>query len=426
MTRIVQKYGGTSVGSPERIRNVAARIKRFHDQGTELAVVVSAMSGETNRLLALAHEITELPEGREVDVLLSTGEQVTTALLSLALQDIGVPAVSLQGHQINVATDSVHGRARIKFIDGSRITRAFADNKVAVIAGFQGIDASGDITTLGRGGSDTSAVALAAALKADACEIYTDVDGVYTTDPRICPDAIKISRISHEEMLESASVGAKVLQIRSVECAMRHNVPLHVRSSFNDNEGSWVVPEETSMEEVVVTNIACERDEAKITLEGVPDTPGLAAQIFGPLAAAGIVVDMIVQNVSRADDIKDRRTDMTFTVSKADRARAVATVDEVCARIGANKVVSSDEVAKISVVGLGMRSHAGVAADMFAAFAEADINIQMISTSEIKISVVVSNADADRAVRVLHERFITNAAGRSAATAGESGGTTGS
>jgi aspartate kinase len=426
MKRIVQKYGGTSVGSPERIRNVAARIKRFHDEGVHLAVVVSAMSGETNRLLALAHEITELPAGREVDVLLSTGEQVMTALLSLALHDIGVPAVSLQGHQINIATDAVHGRARIKFIDGSRITAAFAEGKVAVIPGFQGINVDGDITTLGRGGSDTSAVALAAALKADACEIYTDVDGVYTTDPRICPDAIKISRVSHEEMLESASVGAKVLQIRSVECAMRHNVPLHVRSSFNDNEGSWVVPEETSMDEVVVTNIACEKDEAKITLEGVPDTPGLAAQIFGPLAAAGIVVDMIVQNVSRADDAKDRRTDMTFTVSKADRARAVATVEEVCTKIGAKKVVSSDEAAKISVVGLGMRSHAGVAADMFAAFAEADINIEMISTSEIKISVVIATDDADRAVRVLHERFITDAAGRSGTTTGESGGTAGS
>jgi aspartate kinase len=367
-------------------------------------------------LLALAHEITDLPAGREVDVLLSTGEQVTTALLSLALQEIDVPAVSLQAHQINVATDSDHGRARIKFIDGSRITAAFAEGKVAVIPGFQGINADGDITTLGRGGSDTTAVALAAALKAEVCEIYTDVDGIYTTDPRICPDAIKISRISHEEMLESASVGAKVLQIRSVECAMRHKVPLHVRSSFNDNEGSWVVPEETNMEEVVVTNIACEKDEAKITLEGVPDVPGLAAEIFGPLSSAGVVVDMIVQNVSRDEHSEDRRTDMTFTVAKADRARAVSVMNEVCKKIGANKVVFSDEVGKVSVVGLGMRSHAGVAADMFAALAQADINIQMISTSEIKISVVVPLDDVDRSVRVLHERFVTAAGDAPAGT----------
>jgi aspartate kinase len=284
-----------------------------------------------------------------------------------------------------------------------------------VIAGFQGIDAEHNITTLGRGGSDTTAVAIAAALKADVCEIYTDVDGVYTTDPRICPDALKLARVSHEEMLESASVGAKVLQIRSVECAMRHGVAVHVRSSFNHNEGTWVVPEETSMEDVVVTNVACEKEQAKITLSGIPDVPGLAAQIFGPLAKAGVVVDMIVQNVSTDEGSTGRRTDLTFTVSVTDRQRAVATVEQVCARIGARSVTSSADVGKVSVVGLGMRSHAGVAADMFDVLANAGINIQMISTSEIKISVIIGKADVERAVQALHQKFITGAATGAAA-----------
>jgi aspartate kinase len=404
--RVVQKFGGTSVGSPDRIRAVARRVKEAHDRGWDVAVVVSAMSGETNRLLALAHEMSPDPDRREVDVLLSTGEQVTTALLSLALHAIGVPAMSFQGHQLKVMTDSVHGHARIKFIDDSRAERAFERGRVVVIAGFQGIDADGNITTLGRGGSDTTAVAIAAALKADVCEIYTDVDGVYTTDPRICPSAVKLDRVSHEEMLESASVGAKVLQIRSVECAMRHGVAVHVRSSFNHNEGTWVVPEETSMEDVVVTNVACEKGQAKITLSGVPDVPGLAAQIFGPLAKEGIVVDMIVQNVSHDEGAGARRADITFTVSVADRARAVGIVEEVRKKIGAEKVTSSADVGKVSVVGLGMRNHAGVAADMFEGLAEAGINIQMISTSEIKISVIIDKSDVERAVQLLHARFI--------------------
>ena len=408
--RIVQKYGGTSVGSPERIRAVAARVKEAHDAGSDVAVVVSAMAGETNRLLALANEITAEPDRREVDVLLATGEQVATALVSLALHDIGVPAISFQGHQVKVMTDSAHGHARIKFIDHSRVQRAFEHGQVVVIAGFQGIDAEHNITTLGRGGSDTTAVAIAAALKADVCEIYTDVDGVYTTDPRICPDALKLDRVSHEEMLESASVGAKVLQIRSVECAMRHGVAVHVRSSFNHNEGTWVVPEETSMEDVVVTNVACEKEQAKITLSGIPDVPGLAAQIFGPLAKAGVVVDMIVQNVSTDEGATGRRTDLTFTVSVADRQRAVATVEKVCERIGARSVTSSADVGKVSVVGLGMRSHAGVAADMFDVLAHVGINIQMISTSEIKISVIIDKGDVERAVQALHQKFITGAA----------------
>jgi len=413
--RVVQKYGGTSVGSPDRIRAVARRVKEAHDKGWDVAVVVSAMAGETNRLLALAQEISPDPDRREVDVLLATGEQVSTALVSLALHAIGVPAVSLQGHQLKVMTDSTHGHARIKFIDDSRAQRAFDHGQVVVIAGFQGIDENHNITTLGRGGSDTTAVAIAAALKADVCEIYTDVDGVYTTDPRICPDALKLDRVSHEEMLESASVGAKVLQIRSVECAMRHAVAVHVRSSFNQNEGTWVVPEETTMEDVIVTNIACEKEQAKITLSGVPDVPGLAAQIFGPLAKEGIVVDMIVQNVSHDEGAGGRRTDLTFTVSVADRARAVAIVERICSRIGAEKVTSSADVGKVSVVGLGMRSHAGVAADMFEALAEAGINIQMISTSEIKISVIIDKVDVERAVRLLHAKFVTGAAADAAA-----------
>ena len=411
---IVQKYGGTSVGSIDRIRAVAERVRQTHERGHNVAVVVSAMSGETNRLIALANELSAQPLRRELDVLLSTGEQVTTALLAMALHDVGVSALSLQGHQVGVRTDSAHGRARIKTIDHSRISDAFAAHQVVVVAGFQGMDDMRNITTLGRGGSDTSAVALAAAIGADVCEIYTDVDGVYTTDPRICPDAVKLARISHEEMLESASLGAKVLQIRSVECAMRHGVPVHVRSSFNDNEGTWVVPEETAMEEVVVTNVSLDKDQTKITLEGVPDTPGLAAKIFGPLAEQGIVVDMIVQNVSHNVAGGQARTDVTFTVGSADRSAAVEIVDKVSNAIGAEKVVSSGDVGKVSVVGLGMRSHAGVAAEMFEVLANEDINIQLISTSEIKISVVVELGEVERAVRVLHSKFIDNRSGNAA------------
>jgi aspartate kinase len=391
------------VGTPERIRAVAKRVKRAHDAGAQTAVVVSAMSGETNRLFDLASQVSSKPLTREIDVLVSTGEQVTTALLSMALHDLGVPAMSLQGHQVRIATDSAHGRARIRAIDKSRVEEAFDAGKVVVIAGFQGIDDQQNITTLGRGGSDTTAVAIAAALGAD-CEIYTDVDGVYTTDPRICSDARKLERVSHEEMLEMASLGAKVLQTRSVECALRFSVPVHVRSSFDETDelsGTWVVPEEKSMEDVLVSGIPADKNQAKITLQGVPDVPGLAGRIFGQLAEDGVVVDMIVQNVS-ADGA---RTDLTFTVGKADLAQAQALVENIRAEIGASKVVASDAVGKVSVVGLGMRSHAGVAADMFKVLADANINIQMISTSEIKISVIVDLDEVDRAVNVLHAKF---------------------
>jgi aspartate kinase len=349
-----------------------------------------------------------------MDVLVSTGEQVTTALLSMALHDLGVPALSLQGHQVRIATDSAHGSARIRAIDKSRIEGAFEAGKVVVIAGFQGIDDHQNITTLGRGGSDTTAVAIAAALGAE-CEIYTDVDGVYTTDPRICSQALKLTRISHEEMLEMASLGAKVLQTRSVECALRFSVPVHVRSSFDDNNeltGTWVVPEEKSMEEVLVSGIPADKNQAKITLQGVPDVPGLAARVFGRLAADGVIVDMIVQNVS-ADGA---HADLTFTVGKTDLAKAQALVEGIKADIGASDVVASDNVGKVSVVGLGMRSHAGVAADMFKVLADAGINIQMISTSEIKISVIVELEEVDRAVNVLHTKFFGDHAAAAAGT----------
>jgi aspartate kinase len=399
--RIVQKYGGTSVGTPERIRAVAERVKKTHGSACDLAVVVSAMAGETNRLLALAAEMAPDPHDREVDVLVSTGEQVSTALLAIALHSIEAPAVSLQGYQVRIGTDSSFGRARIKSIDVSRVEEAFADGKIVVVAGFQGIDEGNNITTLGRGGSDTTAVALAAALKADVCEIYTDVDGVYTTDPRVCPDALKLERISYEEMLELASLGAKVLQIRSVECASRYKVRVHVRSSFGDSEGTWVVPEEEGMEEVLVSGVALDKDQAKVTLQGVPDKPGLAAKIFGPLASAGVVIDMIVQNVG-----EDGRTDVTFTVHANDLGATVKTVDRLANELAIRGVSISEKVGKVSVVGLGMRNHAGVAARMFELLAGENINIQMISTSEIKISVVVDVNAVDRAVNVLHKAFI--------------------
>ncbi len=399
--RIVQKYGGTSVGSPDRIRAVAARIKRSYEQGHDIAVVSSAMSGETNRLLALAKDISPNPLPRELDSLVSTGEQVACALVAMALADIGVPAVSLLGHQIRIQTDSSYGRARIRSIDVSRIEQAFAERRVAVVAGFQGVDDNLNITTLGRGGSDTSGVALAAALKADVCEILTDVTGVFTTDPRVCPDARQLDRISYDEMLELASLGAKVLQIRSVEIAKRYQVPVHVRSSFNDSEGTWVVPEEKKMEEILVSGVAFERDQAKLTLEGVPDSPGLAASIFVPLSEAGIVIDMIVQNVG-----VEGRTDLTFTVPQGDLAATKTICEKIASGIGARGVKASPSVAKVSVVGLGMRNHAGVAARMFEVLAQESINIKMISTSEIKISVIVDADQVDRAVRALHSAFL--------------------
>jgi aspartate kinase len=398
---IVQKFGGTSVADLDRIRHVAARVARTHAAGHEVAVVVSAMAGETNRLLALAKAAHPRPDDRESDVLASTGEQVTAALTALVLQGLGVPARSFLGHQVRIETDSAYGRARIVRIDADRLRGALAGGAVAVVAGFQGVDADGSITTLGRGGSDTSAVALAAALSADVCEIYTDVDGVFTSDPRIVPRARKLERISYEEMLELASLGAKVLQIRSVEFAMRYRVPVHVRSSFNDTEGTRVVEEDSSMEEISVAGVASDQNEAKLTVRGVPDHPGVAAQLFGPVAAAGIVVDMIIQNASA-----DGTTDMTFTVPRADYDKALDLVQAIAREIGARDVLGDLDVAKISIVGVGMRTHAGIAARMFEVLAREGINIQMISTSEIKISVVVDAKYAELAVRALHDTFI--------------------
>jgi aspartate kinase len=401
MSLIVQKYGGTSVGDVDRIRNVAARVARCRATGDDLVVVVSAMAGETNRLLGLATQMHPDADGREKDVLIATGEQVTVALLAIALKAAGCPAVSFLGHQVRIATDSAFGKARIKSIDAGRIGTALAAGNVVVVAGFQGVDGDDNITTLGRGGSDTSAVALAAALHADGCEIYTDVEGVFTSDPRICPDARKLDRISYEEMLELASLGAKVLQIRSVEFAKRYSVPLHVRSTFSEAEGTWVVEEESSMEDVLVSGVTYDRDEAKITLVRVPDQPGLAARVFGPIADANIGVDMIIQNASA-----EGTTDLTFTVPKADFRQALALIEAHARDLGAEGVRTDTDVAKVSIVGLGMRSQAGVAAAMFRALADVGINIQMISTSEIKVSVVVDAKSVELAVRALHEAFI--------------------
>jgi aspartate kinase len=405
MSLIVQKYGGTSVGSVERIQAVAQRVSKSHRAGDGLVVVVSAMSGETNRLLDLAHRCAPQPALREVDVLIATGEQVTSALLSIVLQEQGIPARSFLGHQIRIDTDSAYGRARIQRIDGDQIRTALGRGEVAVVAGFQGVDAEGHITTLGRGGSDTSAVAVAAALKADVCEIYTDVDGVYTADPRICPQARKLNRISHDEMLELASLGAKVLQIRSVEFAKRYGVPLCVRSSFDDSEGTWVVQEDNAMEQVLVSGVSLDRDQAKITLRHIPDRPGLASKVLGPIAKANIVVDMIIQNASTAGD-----ADFTFTLPKTDFPRALSMIEATAREIGAQAVSSDTEVVKVSVVGLGMRSHAGVAARMFETLAAEGINIQMISTSEIKISVVIEAKYGELAVRALHKALVEEAA----------------
>ncbi len=402
MSLIVQKYGGTSVADVERIRNVARRVTGSRQAGDDVVVVVSAMAGETNRLLGLAKDVCPEPDRRESDVLVSTGEQVTTALLAMALTHAGCPAVSLQGHQIRIVTDQAYTKARIRSIDDARIRAELAAGRVVVVAGFQGVDEDHNITTLGRGGSDMSAVALAAALRADSCEIYTDVDGVYTSDPRIVPDARKLARISYEEMLELASLGAKVLQIRSVEFAKRYAVPVHVRSSFTDTEGTWVVAEEASMEDVLVSGVTSDSNEAKITLVGVPDQPGLAARVFGPIADANIVVDMIIQNASAAE----RTTDLTFTVPKADFPQAMALVKKLQREIGAKDVRSDENIAKVSIVGLGMRSHAGVAAKMFRTLADVNINIEMIATSEIKTSIVVDAKFVELAVRVLHDAFI--------------------
>jgi aspartate kinase len=402
MALIVQKYGGTSVGSPERIKKVAQRVARFKAQGHQVVVVVSAMSGETNRLIALAKEIQSNPDPRELDVLVSTGEQVTIALLSLALMDLGLKAKSYTGPQVRILTDSAFTKARILDIEEAGIRKALDAGNVVVVAGFQGVDEHGNITTLGRGGSDTTGVALAAALHADECQIYTDVDGVYTTDPRIVPEARRLKTITFEEMLEMASLGSKVLQIRSVEFAGKYKVKLRVLSSFDDEgEGTLITfDDEDNMEKAIISGIAFNRDEAKITVLGVPDRPGIAYQILGPIADANIDVDMIIQNVGA-----DGTTDFTFTVHRNEYEKALAVLNKVKAHIGAREVAGDNRIAKVSVVGVGMRSHVGIASSMFRTLAEEGINIQMISTSEIKISVVIDEKYMELAVRVLHKAF---------------------
>lgn len=400
MALVVQKYGGTSVGSVERIRNVAQRVARTFDEGNQVVVIVSAMAGETNRLVALAEEISEFPNEREYDVLVSTGEQVTIALLSMCLQSMGYKAKSYLGSQIPMLTDKVHAKARIKSIEDKHIRKDLEEGTIVVVAGFQGTDGEGNITTLGRGGSDTSAVAVAAGLKADVCEIYTDVDGVYTTDPRIVPKASKMQKISYDEMLEMASLGSKILQIRSVEFAKKYGVVVHVRSSFNDNPGTLVTKEDTDMETVLVSGVAYNKDEAKISLLRVPDHPGIASQLFGPLSEANITVDMIIQNVSH-----DGFTDMTFTVPKTDYKKALGIVEAVSKAIGAGGVKSDENIAKVSIIGVGMRSHSGVASTMFETLSREGINIEMISTSEIKVSCIIAAKYTELAVRVLHEAF---------------------
>ena len=402
MALIVQKYGGTSVGTPERIKNVARRVAKWKAQGHQVVVVVSAMSGETNRLIALAREIQAHPDPRELDVIASTGEQVTIGLLSMALKDIGVPAVSYTGWRMPMITDSSFTKARIQSIDDVKMRADLDAGRVVVVAGFQGIDEGGSITTLGRGGSDTSAVAIAAALKADECQIYTDVDGVYTTDPRVVPEARKLDRITFEEMLEMASLGSKVLQIRSVEFAGKYKVKLRVLSSFEEEgDGTLITFEEDDkMEQAVVSGIAFDRNEARINVKGVPDKPGIAYQILGPVADANIEVDMIIQNVG-----DNGTTDFSFTVPRGEYQRAQGILQEVQTHIGAGKIDADDKVAKVSIVGVGMRSHTGVASTMFRTLAEEGINIQMISTSEIKVSVLIDEKYLELAVRVLHKAF---------------------
>ncbi len=408
MALVVQKYGGTSMGTVERIRNVAKRVAKTYDAGNDMIVVVSAMSGETNKLVAFANDMCEFPDNREYDVLVASGEQVSIALLAMCLKSMGYKAKSYHGWQVPIVTDSVFSKARIEKIDDKKVRADLKDGTIIIVAGFQGVDKEGNVTTLGRGGSDTSAVAMAAGLKADVCEIYTDVDGVYTTDPNICQDARKIDKVSYDEMLELASLGAKVLQIRSVEFAKKFNVDIHVRSSFNDNPGTMVTKEDKDMETVLVSGIAYDKNEAKIAVMHVPDKPGIAAKLLSPLSDANISVDMIVQNVSEAG-----MTDFTFTVTKADFKKALAITKESAKEVNARDVVTDENITKVSIVGVGMRSHAGVATTMFETLAREGINIQMISTSEIKISVVVDNKYTELAVRVLHDAF--GLAGKSAA-----------
>lgn len=413
MALIVQKFGGTSVGTPDRIKNVAARALATQAAGNDVVVIVSAMSGETNRLLKLANDMTPLPDSREIDALAATGEQVTAALTAIAIQSLGGKARSFLGHQLKVLTDNAFTKARIKAIDATRVMETIAAGTIAVVAGFQGVDEEGNITTLGRGGSDTSAVAIAAAIGAAACEIYTDVDGVYTTDPNICKTARKIDRISYEEMLELASLGAKVLQIRSVEVAMKYGVPVHVRSSFSDSPGTWVVGEESSLESISVTGVAYDKGEVRVMLVGVDDKPGVVAHIFSTLADENISVDMIIQNApSDAPSSKvsggggpESKTDVTFTATKSDLPKVKQVIGQIASQVGALGIRYDEDIAKVSIVGLGMRSHAGVAAKMFTILSDEGINIQAISTSEIKISCLVATKYTELAVRALHDGF---------------------
>ena len=400
MGLIVQKYGGTSVGSIERIKNVAQRVVATKKRGHQVVVVLSAMSGETDRLINLANEIDPEHNRREHDVLVSSGEQVCISLLAMAIETLGEKAISYLGSQITIRTDSDHSRARIMDIDGSQIQKALDDDSIVVVAGFQGVDAEGDITTLGRGGSDTSAVAVATALSADVCEIYTDVDGIYTTDPNICKQARKLDRISYNEMLELASLGAKVLQIRAVEFAQKYGIPIHVRSSFSDSQGTIVCKEEESMEKAIVSGVAYNKNEAKITICGIPDRPGIAASIFSAISDQGIVVDMIIQNISA-----EGLTDLTFTVPTLDYDHALNSLQKINHEIGAQDINGDKDIAKVSIVGIGMRTHANVASRMFSTLARENINIMLISTSEIKVSCVIAEKYTELAVRVLHQEF---------------------
>jgi len=400
MALIVQKYGGTSVGSPEHIGNVADKVADWRKRGNDVVVVVSAMSGETDRLLSLADAVAGVPPPRELDVLLATGEQVTIALLCMALDMRGIPARSYTGSQVHIRTDSAHNKARIRQIEDKHIHADLAEGRVVVVAGFQGADEHGNITTLGRGGSDTTAVAMAAALEADECQIYTDVDGVYTTDPRIEPNARKLDKITFEEMLEMASLGSKVLQIRSVEFAGKYNVPLRVLSSFEEGEGTLISLEDENVEQATIAGIAFTRDEAQLTIAGVPDKPGVASLILGPVTEANIEIDMIVQNIGA-----DGSTDFTFTVHRNDYPKTLELLEKTAQELGAQQVIGDDKIVKLSLVGVGMRSHAGIANTMFQTLARESINIRMISTSEIKISVVIDEKYLELAVRSLHEAF---------------------
>ena len=401
MALIVQKYGGTSVANTDRIKAVAERVVATAKQGNKVIVVVSAMAGETDKLIRIAHEITDAPDEREMDMLLSSGERVTSALTAMAIQSMGYKSVSFTGRQVGIITDSAHTKAMIERISAERLVKAINEDKIPVVAGFQGIDESSDVTTLGRGGSDTTAVAIAAALKADLCEIYTDVEGVYTTDPRIVKEAKKLNKISYDEMLEMASLGAKVLHGRSVEFAKKYTVPLVVRSSFNYNPGTLIIKEDEDMEKIVVSGVAADKNQARITIMGVPDKPGIAANLFDAIANANIVVDIIVQNIS--SDTK--ATDISFTVSKADSKRAFEITRNVSDKLGAKGVNMNTDVAKVSIIGVGMVSHFGVAAKMFETLAKEGINIMMISTSEIKVSCVIDVKDMEKAVKTLHDAF---------------------